>query len=132
MQRITIAIGGDLIGEVEPFVQARGYEARPEVFRDLPRAGLERVQEDSGATGGCVAALTYVYGHGMRELCQTSRFELTGFRWICHFPQAVFPHLRACRDNMRPGTHGALWGFWSTESRKSKEGKRQQRRHNCR
>ena len=68
MQRITITIDDDLMGEVERFMQKRGYEARSEVFRDLLRAGLERMQEDSGGSGDCVAALTYVYDHDMREL----------------------------------------------------------------
>ncbi len=76
MQRITITIDDDLMGEVGRFMQARGYEARSEVFRDLLRAGLERAHEDSGAAAGeCVAALTYVYDHEMRglaaRLCDT-------------------------------------------------------------
>ncbi len=68
MQRITITIDGDLMAEVERFMQIRGYEARSEVFRDLLRAGLERVNEDSGGAGECVAALTYVFDHEMRGL----------------------------------------------------------------
>jgi CopG family transcriptional regulator, nickel-responsive regulator len=68
MQRITITIDDDLMGEVGRFMRERGYEARSEVFRDLLRAGLERMKEDSGGAGDCVAALTYVYDHDMREL----------------------------------------------------------------
>ena len=69
MQRITITIDDDLMAEVERFMQAHGYEARSEVFRDLLRAGLERQREDGGGgEGDCVAALTYVYDHDMREL----------------------------------------------------------------
>jgi CopG family transcriptional regulator, nickel-responsive regulator len=68
MQRITITIDGDLMGEVGRFMEERGYEARSEVFRDLLRAGLERMKEDGGGAGDCVAALTYVYDHDMRAL----------------------------------------------------------------
>ena len=70
MQRITITIDNDLMAEVERFMQMRGYEARSEVFRDLLRAGLEQVNEDSGGAGECVAALTYVYDHEMRGLAK--------------------------------------------------------------
>jgi len=68
MQRITITIDNDLLAEVDRFMQMRGYEARSEVFRDLLRAGLERVHEESDGAGECVAALTYVYDHEMRGL----------------------------------------------------------------
>ncbi|MGO9172167.1 MAG: nickel-responsive transcriptional regulator NikR [Rhodomicrobium sp.] len=68
MQRITITIDNDLMAEIERFMQVRGYEARSEVFRDLMRAGLQRVYEEAGGTGDCVAALTYVYDHEMRGL----------------------------------------------------------------
>ncbi len=75
MQRITITIDDDLLAEVDRFMQIRGYEARSEVFRDLLRAGLERVHEQSDGPGECVAALTYVYDHEMRglskRLCDT-------------------------------------------------------------
>ena len=70
MQRITITIDNDLMAEVERFMQIRGYEARSEVFRDLLRAGLEQVNEDSVGAGECVAALTYVYDHEMRGLAK--------------------------------------------------------------
>ncbi len=68
MQRITITIDDDLLAEVDRFQQMRGYEARSEVIRDLLRAGLEQVHEDSDSPGECVAALSYVYDHDMRGL----------------------------------------------------------------
>ena len=68
MQRVTITIDDDLMAEIDRFMQTGGYEGRSEVFRDLVRAGLQRVYEDSGGTGDCVAALTYVYDHEMRGL----------------------------------------------------------------
>jgi CopG family transcriptional regulator, nickel-responsive regulator len=70
MQRITITIDSDLMAEVERFMQARGYEARSEVFRDLLRAGLEQASDAGGGAGECVAALTYVYDHETRGLAK--------------------------------------------------------------
>ena len=49
MQRITITIDDDLMGEVERFMQKRGYEARSEVFRDLLRAGLSACTKTAAA-----------------------------------------------------------------------------------
>ncbi|MGO9544352.1 MAG: nickel-responsive transcriptional regulator NikR [Rhodomicrobium sp.] len=75
MQRITITIDSDLMAEIDRFMQARGYEGRSEAFRDLARAGLQRIYEDSEGGGDCVATLTYVYDHDMRglsrRLCNT-------------------------------------------------------------
>jgi CopG family nickel-responsive transcriptional regulator len=68
MQRVTITIDDDLLAEIDRFMETRGYETRSEAFRDLARTGLRQGYEDSGGTGDCVAALTYVYDHGMREL----------------------------------------------------------------
>jgi CopG family nickel-responsive transcriptional regulator len=70
MQRVTITIDDDLMAEIDRFMQTRGYETRSEAFRDLARTALQQGYEDSGSTGDCVAALTYVYDHGMRELAK--------------------------------------------------------------
>lgn len=67
MQRITITIEDDLLAEIDAAAEARGYQNRSEIIRDLTRAGL---QQDAEATpsGQCVAALVYVYDHAARDL----------------------------------------------------------------
>jgi CopG family nickel-responsive transcriptional regulator len=68
MQRLTITIDDDLLGEVDEFIAQQGYANRSEAFRDLLRSGLEH---SGGATSGnrhCIATLSYVYDHAAREL----------------------------------------------------------------
>jgi CopG family transcriptional regulator, nickel-responsive regulator len=48
--------------------EARGYQNRPEIIRDLARAGLQQSAEDAAVSGECVAALVYVYDHSARDL----------------------------------------------------------------
>jgi CopG family nickel-responsive transcriptional regulator len=68
MQRITITIEDDLLGEIDAAAKARGYQKRSEIIRDLARAGLQQSAEDTGPSGPCVAALVYVYDHAARDL----------------------------------------------------------------
>jgi CopG family transcriptional regulator, nickel-responsive regulator len=68
MQRITITIEDDLLGEIDAAAKARGYQNRSEMIRDLARAGLQQSAEDTGPSGPCVAALVYVYDHAARDL----------------------------------------------------------------
>jgi CopG family transcriptional regulator, nickel-responsive regulator len=67
MQRITITIEDDLLAEIDAAAEARGYQNRSEIIRDLARAGLQQNAEDA-PSGQCVAALVYVYDHAAREL----------------------------------------------------------------
>jgi len=68
MQRLTITIDDDLLGEVDAFMTQRGYASRSEAFRDLLRSGLEQADAGSGVSGNCVATLSYVYDHAARDL----------------------------------------------------------------
>jgi CopG family transcriptional regulator, nickel-responsive regulator len=68
MQRITITIEDDLLGEIDAAARARGYQNRSEIIRDLARAGLQQSAEDAAPSGQCVAALVYVYDHAARDL----------------------------------------------------------------
>ena len=61
MQRITITIEDDLLAEIDAAAEARGYQNRSEIIRDLARAGLQQSTEDTAQTGQCVAGLIYVY-----------------------------------------------------------------------
>jgi len=68
MQRLTITIDDDLLGEVDAFIARRGYANRSEAFRDLLRSGLEQAGAESGASRNCIATLSYVYDHAARDL----------------------------------------------------------------
>jgi CopG family nickel-responsive transcriptional regulator len=68
MQRITITIEDDLLAEIDAAAEARGYQNRSEIIRDLARAGLQQSAEDMAPSGQCVAALVYVYDHAARDL----------------------------------------------------------------
>ena len=68
MQRITITIEDDLLAEIDAAAEARGYQNRSEIIRDLARAGLQQNAEGAAPSGQCVAALVYVYDHAAREL----------------------------------------------------------------
>nr|AMR68965.1 nickel responsive regulator [Bradyrhizobium liaoningense] len=68
MQRITITIEDDLLAEIDAAAEARGYQNRSEIIRDLARAGLQQSTEGTAQTGQCVAGLVYVYDHAARDL----------------------------------------------------------------
>ena len=70
MQRITITIDDDLAQEIDKRARSRGYQNRSEAVRDLVRAGIvqTRSESDGRGTSNCVAALTYVYDQGTRDL----------------------------------------------------------------
>jgi CopG family transcriptional regulator, nickel-responsive regulator len=67
MQRITISIDDALLEVIDRWSARRGYASRSEAMRDMVRAiGAEEVAADDDAP--CVAALSYVYEHGTRDL----------------------------------------------------------------
>jgi len=69
MERITITIDDALLATVDALVERRGYPSRSEAIRELLR---EAAKQDHAAEGGapCVASLTYVYDHSVRDLSQ--------------------------------------------------------------
>jgi CopG family nickel-responsive transcriptional regulator len=68
MQRLTITIDDDLVAEVDDFIEARGYANRSEAIRDLVRNGLQQSHLEGAHGRNCVATLSYVYDHDLREL----------------------------------------------------------------
>lgn len=70
MQRFTISLDDALAADFDALIAQRGYANRSEAVRDLLRNQLERLREadDPGAT--CVANLSYVYNHHVRELAE--------------------------------------------------------------
>jgi CopG family nickel-responsive transcriptional regulator len=69
MERITITIDDDLLAEVDALVVARGYTSRSEAIREMLRESAKHAHLADGAAP-CVATLTYVYNHALRDLPQ--------------------------------------------------------------
>jgi CopG family transcriptional regulator, nickel-responsive regulator len=70
MQRITITLEDELLGELDRIIAVRGYQNRSEAIRDLARAGLRQAAGETGEEGEVVGALVYVYDHEARELAK--------------------------------------------------------------
>ena len=51
-------------------IEQRGYSNRSEAVRDILRAHLDRLREESDARAHCVANLSYVYNHHERDLAE--------------------------------------------------------------
>ena len=69
MERITITIDADLLATVDAMVEKHGYPSRSEAIRDLLREGAKHDQA-ADQRAPCVATLTYVYDHAVRDLSQ--------------------------------------------------------------
>jgi CopG family nickel-responsive transcriptional regulator len=69
MERITITIDDDLLANVDALVASKGYASRSEAIRDMLRASA-RAEHVAEANAPCVATLTYVYNHALRDLPQ--------------------------------------------------------------
>jgi CopG family nickel-responsive transcriptional regulator len=74
MQRITITVDDELVAALDRVIAACGYQNRSEAIRDLARAGITQLQEQSDNPQSGVAALVYVYDHQERALAK----RLTG------------------------------------------------------
>jgi CopG family transcriptional regulator, nickel-responsive regulator len=70
VQRITLTFDDDLMGEIDRFMETRGYSNRSEAVRDLTRAGLAQGIVVVGETRDCVASLTFVFDPETRELAK--------------------------------------------------------------
>jgi CopG family nickel-responsive transcriptional regulator len=68
MQRVTVTLDDDLVEEIDRLSLARGYQNRSEAIRDLARAGLTRIAQETGSQQDCVGVLSYVYDHAARNL----------------------------------------------------------------
>ena len=68
MQRITITVDDELIAALDRVIVTCGYQNRSEAIRDLARAGIAQMEEQTNDAQAGVAALVYVYDHHDREL----------------------------------------------------------------
>jgi CopG family nickel-responsive transcriptional regulator len=69
MERITITIDDGLLASIDRLIAKRGYPSRSEAIRELVREAATRDDISRGEVR-CVAALSYVYDHGARDLSQ--------------------------------------------------------------
>ncbi len=74
MERITMAIDEALAKEFDALIAKRGYASRSEAMRDLLRREIEANRVRYEAKSYCVASLSYVYNHHVRDLAE----RLTG------------------------------------------------------
>ncbi len=70
MERVTISLDEDLLGQFDGYLERKGYANRSEAIRDLLRERLEadRLSTDAGAH--VVACLSYVFNHDQRDLAR--------------------------------------------------------------
>ena len=69
LQRIGMAIDGDLLNKFDQLIAKRGYTNRSEAFRDLARAELMKESLEA-PDAHVVGSVTIVYDHHMRLLSE--------------------------------------------------------------
>ena len=69
LERIGIAIDGDLLDKFDKLVGRRGYKNRSETFRDLVRAELV-VESSTRPNTPVVGTVTLLYDHHVRQLSE--------------------------------------------------------------
>src|SRR5262249_41651891 len=60
----------ELVTALDRIIAVHGYQNRSEAIRDLARAGIAQLQEQSDRAQATVAALVYVYDHQERALAK--------------------------------------------------------------
>lgn len=76
MQRITISLDVELARAFDAFAAEKGYQSRSEAVRDVVRQTVDASDLDANPSGHCVACLSYIYDHHVRELA--SRLTAVG------------------------------------------------------
>ena len=69
MERVTITIDEALLATIDRLVERKGYASRSEAVRDLVREAVDRAAREDAAAP-CVATLSYVYDHAVRDLAR--------------------------------------------------------------
>ena len=70
MERITMSIDEALAKEFDALIAKRGYVSRSEAMRDILRREVEGDRIKYEARAYCVASLSYVYNHHLRDLAE--------------------------------------------------------------
>jgi CopG family nickel-responsive transcriptional regulator len=68
MERISMSIDEKLAKAFDELIAARGYSSRSEAMRDLMRREVDANRDQPEARTHCVASLSYVYNHHVRDL----------------------------------------------------------------
>jgi len=94
LQRIGVAIDGDLLGKFDDLISRRGYTNRSEAFRDLIRADLvnDVAQQPSSRI---VGTITLLYDHHVRLLSE----KLTSLQHEHHSSILSSLHVHLDHDN---------------------------------
>jgi CopG family nickel-responsive transcriptional regulator len=95
MERITMAIDESLARQFDELVARRGYSSRSEAMRDLLRREVEVDRAGSDSRGHCVASLSYVYNHHVRDLAE----RLTGAQHEHHDLVVATMHVHLDHDH---------------------------------
>lgn len=67
-ERFTMSLDEELAEQFDTYVETKGYATRSEAVRDLIRDRLRSETLASRHSGHCIASLSYVYNHHVREL----------------------------------------------------------------
>ena len=70
MERLTISIDETLARAFDALIARRGHTSRSEAMRDLIRRDVEAARGEDDPRGQCVANLSYVYDHQLRDLAE--------------------------------------------------------------
>src|SRR5512140_2416731 len=70
MERITMSIDEELAKAFDDLIAARGDTSRSEAMRDLLRREVEAHRVKYQPLAHCVASLSYVYNHHVRDLAE--------------------------------------------------------------
>jgi CopG family nickel-responsive transcriptional regulator len=70
MERITMSLDEELAAAFDQMIAGRGYTSRSEALRELIRREVEAHRIECQPRTPCVATLSYVYNHHVRELSE--------------------------------------------------------------
>ncbi len=112
MERITMSIDEELAAAFDAPIAARGYASRSEAMRDLLRREVEANRVKYSPRTHCVASLSYVYNHHVRDLAE----RLTGAQHAHHDLVVATTHIHLdhehCLENvMLKGPTAAVRAF---------------------
>ncbi len=112
MERITMSLDEELVAAFDRMIAARGYSNRSEALRDLMRREVESHRVKYHPKTNCVAALSYVYNHHVRELSE----RLTAAQHAHHDLVVATAHVHLDHEHclesaFLKGSHAAVRAF---------------------
>jgi CopG family transcriptional regulator, nickel-responsive regulator len=95
MERFTISLDNKLATEFDQLIGERGYLNRSEAVRDMLRNKLNTLRLQDAQAPNCVASLSYVYNHHVRDLAE----RLTELQHHHHDLVVASTHVHLDHDN---------------------------------